>query len=106
MISRDLIEILQAFSQERDWGQFHTQENLAKSISIEASKLLECFQWSNQAATDKVVHELADVFAYCLLLADKLGVDPIEIVKQKLEITRSKYPVDKSRGRSEKYDQL
>ena len=106
MISGELIEMLRAFSQERDWGQFHTQENLAKSISIEASELLECFQWSNQAATDTVVEELADVFTYCLLLADKLGVDPNEIVRQKLEITRSKYPVEKSRGRSEKYDQL
>ena len=106
MMSSELIEILRAFSQERDWEQFHTQENLAKSISIEASELLECFQWSNHAATEKVIEELADVFTYCLLLADKLGVDPNEIVRQKLEITRSKYPVDKSRGRSEKYDQL
>lgn len=98
--------MLRAFSQERDWEQFHTQENLAKSISIEASELLECFQWSNHAEIDKVVEELADVLTYCLLLADKLGVDPNEIVRQKLEITRSKYPVKKSRGRSEKYDQL
>ena len=106
MINGELIEMLRTFSQERDWEQFHTQENLAKSISIEASELLECFQWSNHAEIDKVVEELADVLTYCVLLADKLGVDPNEIVKQKLEITRSKYPVDKSRGRSEKYDQL
>ena len=90
---------------ERDWEQFHSPENLAMSISIEAGELLECFQWGDgdlAAAKD----ELADVLTYCLLLSDRLGVDPGEIILEKLEKTRAKYPVDKARGRSEKYDRL
>ncbi len=97
---------LRAFVQERDWTQFHTLENLAKSISIEAGELLECFQWSDDSSTAKVEDELADVLTYCYLLADRLGVDPGEIVLRKLEATRTKYPVDKARGRSAKYDEL
>jgi dCTP diphosphatase len=98
-------EIL-AFAGERDWGQFHTPENLAKSIAIEAGELLECFQWSPDADPARVQDELADVLTYCLLLADKLGVDPDQIVLNKLAKTREKYPVDKARGSSAKYDVL
>ncbi|WP_403020885.1 nucleotide pyrophosphohydrolase [Salinibacterium sp. GXW1014] len=97
---------LEAFVSERDWGQFHTPENLAKSISIESAELLECFQWSPQADTERVRDELADVLTYCHLLAARIGVDPDEIVLDKLARTREKYPVDKARGRSTKYDQL
>lgn len=96
---------LRKFVAERDWQQFHTPENLAKSISIEAGELLECFQWGDsdvEAARD----ELADVLTYCMLLADRLGLDPDTIVQEKLEKTRAKYPVEKARGRSEKYDRL
>ncbi|WP_345710418.1 nucleotide pyrophosphohydrolase [Kineococcus glutinatus] len=91
---------------ERDWGQFHTPENLAKSIVIEASELLECFQWGAEVDHGRVQGELADVLTYCYLMADRLGVDADRIVLAKLEETRSKYPVEKSRGRSTKYDQL
>ncbi len=90
---------------ERDWQQFHTPENLAKSVSIEAAELLECFQWGD-ADLDSAKDELADVLTYCVLLAGKLGLDPDTIVMDKLEKTREKYPVDKVRGRSVKYDQL
>ena len=97
---------LRAFVAERDWAQFHSPENLAKSVAIEAAELLECFQWSDSAEPDQVKHELADVLTYCLLLADKLGLDPSQIVLDKLQITQQKYPADLSRGRSTKYDQL
>lgn len=94
------------FMSERDWAQFHTPENLAKSIAIEAGELLECFQWGADADLDRVRGELADVLTYCLLLADRIGVDPDQIVRDKLAVTRVKYPVEKSRGRSTKYDAL
>ena len=91
---------------EREWEQFHTPENLAKSISIEAAELLELFQWKNPEDADQVADELADVLTYCLLLADKYGLDPEEIVLSKLEKTKAKYPVEKARGKSDKYDRL
>ena len=94
------------FTEERDWDQFHSPENLAKSISIEAAELLECYQWGPDADPSAVEEELADVLNYCILLAYKLDLDPIDIIKKKLEITGRKYPVDKSKGRSTKYDKL
>ena len=100
------LEILKEFVDERDWNQFHTPENLAKSISIEAAELLETFQWSSTPNRDEVAKELADVLTYCLLLAEKLSLDPLEIIEQKLAETRAKYPVDKARGKSTKYDRL
>jgi len=99
-------DALRDFVAEREWAQFHTLENLAKSISIEAAELLECFQWNVDADKDRVEEELADVLTYCLLLADRLGVDPDQIVLDKLASTRAKYPVEKARGRSTKYDAL
>lgn len=97
---------LRAFAAERDWEQFHTPENLAKSVAIESGELLECFQWGEPPEVEDVRDELADVLTYCLLLADRLRFDPDEIVLAKLEKTRAKYPVDKARGSSEKYDRL
>jgi NTP pyrophosphatase (non-canonical NTP hydrolase) len=98
---------LRAFVAERDWAQFHTPENLAKSIVIEAGELLERYQWSSEATDGQAVEdELADVLTYCLLLADRLGVDPDDIVRAKLAKTRAKYPADKARGRSDRYDRL
>lgn len=97
---------LRAFVAERDWAQFHTPENLAKSISIEAAELLEHFQWGEPGSQAEVIDELADVLTYCYLLADRLQVDPREIMIEKLEKTRQKYPVDKARGRNTKYDRL
>lgn len=106
MDDSSLRDEIAAFMAERDWAQFHTPENLAKSIAIEAGELLECFQWAADADHDRVRGELADVLTYCLLLADRIGVDPGQIVRDKLEVTREKYPVEKSRGRSTKYDAL
>lgn len=102
----ELMAQVVAFTEERDWDQFHSPENLAKSISIEAGELLECFQWSSEGNPEAIEEELADVLNYCLLLASKLHLDPIDIVKKKLAISAQKYPVEKSKGRSTKYDQL
>jgi dCTP diphosphatase len=99
-------DALRAFVAEREWAQFHTPENLAKSISIEAAELLELFQWNSDTDEQRLRDELADVLTYCILLADKIGADPQRLVLDKLEQTRAKYPADKARGRSEKYDQL
>ncbi|WP_292672424.1 nucleotide pyrophosphohydrolase [Nocardioides sp.] len=103
---RDVTEELRRFVEERDWGQFHSPVNLAKSLVIEAGELLECFQWSDDAPKDKVIDELADVLTYARLLAARLQVDPNQIVLDKLDTTRAKYPVEKARGSSVKYDQL
>ncbi len=106
LVNQQVLAELRAFVQERDWAQFHTLDNLAKSISIESAELLECFQWSSEGDPDRVRDELADVLTYCLLLADRLGLDPDAIVLEKLARTRDKYPVEKARGRSAKYDEL
>ena len=106
MVNPDLSAALHQFVSERDWQQFHTPENLAKSISIEAAELLELFQWSEPSGMSEVQDELADVITYCLLLADKYDLDFEKIVLEKLEKTKAKYPVDKSFGSSEKYDRL
>ena len=103
---QELIDLVVQFTEERDWDQFHSPANLAKSISIEAGELLECFQWSDDADPAAVKEELADVLNYCLLLASKLGLDPAAIVREKLAISAQKYPVEKSKGRSTKYDKL
>ena len=94
------------FTRERDWDQFHSPENLAKSIAIESGELLECFQWGQEFDKKEVCKELADVVNYSILLADKLGVKLEDIVMEKLEENRKKYPVEKAKGRSTKYDKL
>lgn len=100
------IEEIKKFNEERDWDQFHSPENLAKSVAIEAGELLECFQWNSEYDSDHVKEELADVMNYCLLLCDKLELDPEIIILEKLEETKKKYPVEKSKGKSTKYDKL
>lgn len=97
----ELKEKIIEFQQERDWKKFHTPENLAKSISIEAAELLEHFQWNKEYNKDEVVDELADVLNYCILMADALNVDVKEIVLNKIEKNDIKYP-KKSKGKSTK----
>jgi NTP pyrophosphatase (non-canonical NTP hydrolase) len=104
--TEEINEALRKLVAERDWEKFHTPANLAKSISIEAAELLECYQWSEVPDLGDVKDELADVLTYCYFLADKLGTDPEDLVLGKLEKTKAKYPVEKSRGKSTKYDQL
>ena len=94
----ELIKEIEQFNEERDWDQFHSPENLAKSISIEAGELLECFQWDSENYNkEEVCEELADVFTYWIRMADKLNVNPKEIILKKLDKTRKKYPVDKAK---------
>jgi NTP pyrophosphatase (non-canonical NTP hydrolase) len=106
MGNKELLAALRQFVSERNWQQFHTPENLAKGISIEAAELLELFQWSEPSDLSEVRDELADVITYCLLLADKYDLDFEVIVLEKLERTKAKYPIEKSFGSSEKYDRL
>ena len=106
MVDKSVRDEIAAFVAERDWAQFHSPENLAKSIAIEAGELLECFQWNADANNDRVREELADVLTYCLLLAERIGADPEQIILDKLAATRQKYPVDRAGGRSTKYDAL
>lgn len=106
MLSDDMIRAVLAFRDERDWAQFHSPQNLAKSIAIEAGELVECYQWADSADPDRVASELADVLTYGILLADRLGLDLDTIVRDKLEESRAKYPVEKARGKSTKYDAL
>ena len=94
------------FNKEIDWDQFHSPENLAKSICIEAGELLECFQWNSSYDKEAVCEELADVVNYCIVMADRLQVDLEEIVLKKLEKNRQKYPVEKAKGNSKKYNEL
>ena len=100
------IDRIRKFTEDRDWDQFHTPANLAKSISIEANELLECYQWSDEADLEHVREELADVIVYCQNLLDKLGLDVDEIVNSKMAKNEAKYPVETARGIAAKYDQL
>ena len=101
------IDRIRKFTADRDWEQFHTPANLAKSIAIEASELLECFQWSDEEYdVDHVKEELADVLVYCRNLLDKLGLDEDAIVNVKMTKNEAKYPVEKARGNASKYDKL
>jgi len=97
-----------AFRDERDWAQFHNAKDLAVGLSIESSELLECFLWKDAKAADssKIKEEIADVLIYTLLLAHEAKIDLPEAVREKLKRNSEKYPVDKSKGRSDKYDKL
>ena len=98
---------IRKFTEDRDWDQFHTPANLAKSISIEANELLECFQWSDtEYDISHVREELADVLVYCRNMLDKLDLDEDEIVNEKMSRNEAKYPVEKAKGKANKYDQL
>ena len=101
------IERIRKFSLDRDWDQFHSPSNLAKSIAIEAGELLECFQWSDtEYDLEHVKEELADVLVYCQDMLDKLGLDADEIVNEKMEKNEAKYPVEKAKGSAAKYTEL
>ena len=105
-MKQETIDRIRKFSDDREWDQFHSPANLAKSISIEANELLECFQWDDDNYDlEHVSEELADFLVYCRNILDKLNLDEDEIVNMKMEKNEKKYPVDKVRGKSEKYDQ-
>jgi NTP pyrophosphatase (non-canonical NTP hydrolase) len=96
------------FRNEREWNQFHNPKDLAIALNIETSELLELFLWksSEEANIEKIKEELADVFAYALLLANKYDLDVKQIVLDKIKINALKYPIDKSKGTAKKYNEL
>ena len=102
----ETIDRIRRFTEDRDFDQFHSPVNLAKSIVIEAGELLECYQWSDDADIERVKEELADVIVLCQNMLDKLGLDVDEIVNSKMDKNEAKYPVEKARGSAAKYDQL
>ena len=94
----ELMQRIDKFNKDRDWDQFNTPVNLAKSISIEANELLECYQWNDDADIADGKEELADVMNYCLQMCKVLNVNPIDIINAKMDKTEKKYPVDKAKG--------
>ena len=103
----ETVQRILKFSSDRDWDQFHTPANLAKSISIEANELLECFQWDeDHYDREAVSEELADVMVYCIDMLDRLNLDADEIINAKMDKNEAKYPVEKARGVATKYDKL
>lgn len=110
-MTQETINQILKFRDDRDWKQFHNPKDLAISISLEASELLEVFQWSGADTSsnnkiEEIKEELADVVNYCVLMADACGLDLDEIVQTKIEKSNEKYPVEKSKGKSDKYDKL
>lgn len=106
-MTEQTINRIRKFTADRDWNQFHTPANLAKSISIEANELLECFQWSDENYDlQHVKEELADVMVYCRNLLDKLNLDEDEIINMKMTMNEAKYPVEKAKGTNKKYTEL
>jgi NTP pyrophosphatase (non-canonical NTP hydrolase) len=103
-----IIEELLKFRNERDWEQFHNPKDLALAINIEAGELLELFLWKNaeDANKEKVKEELADIFSFAFLLADKYGFDVKQIILDKIKVNSEKYPVNKAKGTAKKYDEL
>ena len=104
----ELIDLLEKFRDDRDWSQFHDSKNLALALSIEAAELNELFLWKKDAESEgvdkqRLKEELADVFAYALMLAARHGLDVSQIVKDKIDLNAQKYPVEESRGSSAKY---
>ena len=103
----ETIDRIRKFTEDRNWDQFHSPANLAKSIAIAAAELLECFQWSDEEYDlQHVKEELADVLVYRQNLLDKLELDADEIINMKMSQNEAKYPVDKAKGSAAKYDQL
>ena len=107
MIREETMNRIRKFTSDREWEPYHTPENLAKSISIEAGELLECFQWGAESFdAENVKDELADVLVYCLQMAEALELDVDDIIMRKMEKNEKKSPVEKAKGNSVKYDKL
>ena len=110
-ISKETVNKVLKFRDDRDWKQFHDPKDLAISISLEASELLEIFQWSCDVVycldkIDKIKEELADVVNYCILMADACNLDLDKIITDKIKLNAAKYSVDKAKGTSTKYNEL
>ena len=110
-MKQETIDMILKFRDDRDWKQFHNPKDLAISISLESAELLEVFQWSGSDVSvenkkDKIKEELADVINYCVLMADACNLDIDQIVQDKIKKNNEKYPVEKAKGKSEKYSEL
>ena len=110
-MTKETINQILKFRDDRDWQQFHNPKDLAISISLEAAELLEVFQWSGvdisyEGKQEKIKEELADVVNYCVLMADVCGLDLDEIIQEKIRVNNEKYPVEKAKGKSDKYNKL
>lgn len=104
---KETISNIYNFVNDRDWWKFRTPDSLAKSISIEAAELLECFQWNNDEFNQEAVkEELADVMIYCIQMSLLLGVDMETIINDKMNKNIAKYPIEKSKGKTNKYNAL
>ena len=111
---KELTEKLRKFADERDWGQFHSPKNLSMALSAEVAEIIEHFQWLteeesynlNSNKLDKIKEEIGDVIIYLVMLADKLGVDPVQAAKEKIEKNRENYPEKLARGKAKKYKEL
>lgn len=105
---------MQQFATEREWGRFHSPKNLASALVVEAAELLEHFQWLTEDQSrdlpepirNAVAAEVADVLLYLVQLSMAMGIDPITAAQDKLQDNAKKYPVERSKGTSKKYDQL
>ena len=111
MISKETVDIVKKFRDDRNWRQFHNPKDLAISINLEAAELLEIYQWSADdlectGKLEAVKEELADVLSYAILLADRYGLDLDEIIREKMKKNAEKYPVEKAIGVSTKYTEL
>lgn len=102
----NIYERIKNFVSSREWDQFHSPENLAKSISIESGELLECFQWDNNVNLENIKDELADILIYSILLARKYNLDISTIINEKIDKNEKKYPVRKAKGNSKKYTEF
>lgn len=109
-----LTKQIRTFTEERDWQQFHSPKNLAMALSVEASEIVEIFQWLtqeqsrtlNEAQKNHLEEEIGDVMIYLTNLADKFGIDPVDAAKKKMKLNADKYPVEKSRGKADKYSEI
>jgi len=111
MQMKELRQQLREFAKERDWGQFHSPKNLAMALSVEVAEIVEIFQWLTEEESrnlnadrlQSVKEEIADVMIFLTNLADKLGIDPLEAAKEKVQINREKYPASIVKGKADKY---
>lgn len=107
VLTEETLKIIRDFTTDRNWGEFHTGENLAKSLVLEASELLELYQWSSEVKDiERLKEELADVFVYAIDILDKYNLNINDIIQKKMEKNAKKYPVEKAYGKSNKYNEL
>ena len=111
---KELAQKLREFAKERDWDQFHSPKNLTMALSVEVCEIVEHFQWLTEEESyqlnpnklKKIKEEIGDVIIYLVMLADKLGIDPVQAAKEKIEKNRKNYPANIARGTAKKYKEL